>query len=61
MTLKYIHVSVTDIILRRGQQCKVRFSVAVVAGGIKLHTRFSDYYNSRTAVLNVLLCNLGSW
>ena len=30
MTLNYIHVSVTVIILRRGQQCKVCFSVAGV-------------------------------
>ena len=38
----YIHVSVTDIILRRGQHFKVCHSVTVVAAGIKLHTRFSD-------------------
>ena len=32
MTLNYIHVSVTVIILRRVQQCKICFSVVVGAG-----------------------------
>ena len=42
MVLKCIQVSVTDIILSRGQQYKVCFYVAVGADGIKVHTRFSD-------------------
>ena len=61
MTLNYIHVSVTEIILRRGQQYTMAFSVAVVAGAIKLHKGFSDCRNltSMTAVVNVLLCSIG--
>ena len=52
MTLNYIHVSVTVIILRRGQQYIMGFFVAAVAGDIKLHTCFSDCHNftSRPAV-----------
>ena len=42
VALNYIHVSVTVIILRCGQQLKVCFSVAVIACGIIIHTRFSD-------------------
>ena len=63
MALNYIYVSVTGIILRRGQQCKVCFSVAVGAGGLKVHTRFSDCHNftSRPAVYNVFLCSSGDW
>ena len=42
MVLKCIQVLVTDIILSRGQQYKVCFSLAVGADGIKVYTRFSD-------------------
>ena len=52
MALNYIHVSVTVIILHRGQQYIMGFFVAAVAGDIKLHTCFSDCHNftSRPAV-----------
>ena len=45
MVLNYIHVSVIDIIFRGGQQCKMCFSVAAVAGDNKPHERFSGSQN----------------
>ena len=42
-----MHVSVTVIILRRGKQCIIGYSVVVEAGDIKLHTRFSNCHNNR--------------
>ena len=47
MTLNYIHVSVTVIILCRGKQSIIGFSVVVVAGDIKLNTCFCNCHNNR--------------
>ena len=45
MALNYIHLLVTDIIVRQGQRREVCFSVAVVAGYIQLGALFSDCHN----------------